>query len=66
MQSSRKGYDKLHTEMQECRMMEDRTVQNKALQTSLSKHESQSKEENSKVRLVTEAYPFGSLKTLNH
>ncbi len=40
--------------------MEDRTVENKALQTSLSEHESQSKEENSKVRLVTEAYPCGS------
>lgn len=53
VQSSRKGYDKLHTEMQECRMMEDRTVENKALQTSLSKHESQSKEENSKIQIQT-------------
>lgn len=46
--------------------LEDRRDENKALQTSLSDHESQLKEENSKVRLVTEAYPFGSLKTSNH
>ncbi|XP_016401602.1 calcium-binding and coiled-coil domain-containing protein 2 [Sinocyclocheilus rhinocerous] len=54
VQSSRKDYEKLHTEIQELRMKntpEDRRAENKALQTSLSEHEAQLKEENCKVQI---------------
>uniref|UniRef100_A0A8C2AH56 Calcium binding and coiled-coil domain 2 n=1 Tax=Cyprinus carpio TaxID=7962 RepID=A0A8C2AH56_CYPCA len=54
VQSSRKDYEKLQTEIQELRMkktLEDRRAENKALQTSFSEHETQLKEENCKVQI---------------
>uniref|UniRef100_A0A9J8BJB8 Calcium binding and coiled-coil domain 2 n=1 Tax=Cyprinus carpio carpio TaxID=630221 RepID=A0A9J8BJB8_CYPCA len=54
VQSSRKDYEKLQTEIQELRMkktLEDRRAENKALQTSFSEHEAQLKEENCKVQI---------------
>lgn len=57
MQSSRKDNEKLQIEIQELRMkktMEDRSAENKALQTSMSEQGAQEKEEK-KVRLVTKA-----------
>ncbi|XP_043109265.1 calcium-binding and coiled-coil domain-containing protein 2 [Puntigrus tetrazona] len=52
VQSSRKDYEKLQTDIQELRRkktLEDRRAENKALQTYLSEHEEQMKEENSKT-----------------
>lgn len=57
VQSSRKDNEKLQIEIQELRMkktMEDRSAENKALQTSMSEQGAQEKEEK-KVRLVTKA-----------
>uniref|UniRef100_A0A8C2Q3X3 Calcium binding and coiled-coil domain 2 n=1 Tax=Cyprinus carpio TaxID=7962 RepID=A0A8C2Q3X3_CYPCA len=54
VQSSRKDYEKLQTEIQELRMkktLEDRRAENKALQTSFSEHETQLKEENCEVQI---------------
>lgn len=57
MQSSRKDNEKLQIEIQELRMkktMEDRSAENKALQTSMSEQGAQEKEQK-KVRLATKA-----------
>ncbi|KTF87684.1 hypothetical protein cypCar_00042981 [Cyprinus carpio] len=53
VQSSRKDYEKLYTEVQELRMkndLEERRAENKALQASFSENEAQLKE-NSKVQI---------------
>lgn len=68
VQSSRKDNEKLQIEIQELRMkktMEDRSAENKALQTSMSEQGAQEKEEK-KVRLVTKALEVWSIMTSNH
>ncbi|XP_059401941.1 tax1-binding protein 1 homolog isoform X2 [Carassius carassius] len=52
VQSSRKDYEKLYTEIQGLRMkkdLEEQRAENKALQASFSENEAQLKEENSKI-----------------